>query len=744
MRRAGASLASFLRTHRGSASEPESADLAAFLRSRPGGRAELRSADVSGGGVEQGAALFGQLGCRACHEASGIPHLAERTDFAHVTQFLQKPAVQRPDLVAHDFGLDGSQASSLAAWLLSGQMVDASKSPAQPGLLVECFELPFKQPKLPQLDGLEPKVRKLVTVLDESPHSREDNFVLRFSGYLAAPANGDYTFELGADDAGWLFIDDKMVVDNGAIAPFRTKTGTVALTAGAHPIRIVFGQAGGGKQLTVKWSGPGFALRAFAPEELSAKVAALVPVAADPAPEASAVERGRALFAAKRCGACHGGDGLPPRPPEATPWAKLADSVCTATGAKQGIVSAARTAVQWPRDGKSELSFCMQRDGCVACHARDGQGGMTPEARSALAEVEDIGDEGRVPPELSQVGHRLKPAWLLRVLKEGHKARSYVKARMLRLPEAEAQHYAELFQQIDARPGDDVEPEFTKEAVAEGCRIVGTGGSNCVTCHPFGGRRALGPQGMDLTQQFERLRPGWFREWLLHATELRPGTRMPKFWFKDDAADRAQVDAVRTWVSMGASAPVPAGYAAVGSGLVLDPIESPRLHGAFLKGLSARCLAVGTPERVHFAVDLAHGHLAWLWRGAFLDAHGTWDGRAGQLLEPLGTDWVTLSKDCVFTAADGSAQPAQLAGWNVGPDQLPVFRWRVGAATVEDSVRAVLQKGGAVLVRTIAPQGGAVRLKLPTEGGVSALVDGKPLSEVVVQAGARVEVVYQW
>ena len=92
----------------------------------------------------------------------------------------------------------------------------------------------------------------------------------------------------------------------------------------------------------------------------------------------------------------------------------------------------------------------------------------------------------------------------------------------------------------------------------------------------------------------------------------------------------------------------------------------------------------------------------------------------------------------------GAAQPAQLAGWNVGADQLPVFRWRVGAATVEDSVRATLQKGGAVLVRTIAAQGGAVRLKLPTEGGVKALVDGKPQAEVVVQAGARVEVVYQW
>jgi mono/diheme cytochrome c family protein len=425
-------------------------------------------------------------------------------------------------------------------------------------------------------------------------------------------------------------------------------------------------------------------------------------------------------------------------------WAALGDGACPRSGAPAGVVAAARRALQRPREPAVELAFCMQRDGCLSCHRRDGQGGLRAEAKSALVEVEDLGDEGRLPPDLTRVGHRLRPVWLLGVLRGEHRVRPYLHVRMPHLSEAAAQRYADLFAAVDAEPGEDQEPPFSVAAVAEGRRLAGTGGFNCIACHPFGSHRAIGPQGMDLAVQFDRLRPAWFCDLLLHTTKLRPGTRMPGYWFADGEKDRAQVEALRTWLSLRRAAPVPAGFAENSAALVLDPADRPRLHGAFLEGLSARCMAVGTPEHTHYAYDLSRGRLAWLWRGAFVDADGTWSGRAGKLLQPLGDDWVVLDKDCTFAPAGGGGTQAVLAGWELAPDGLPVFHWRLDDALIDDAARPRLQAGGTVLVRELTAHGGAVRLGLPHDGRVHAFVGDEERSEVVVPAGGRAEVVYRW
>jgi hypothetical protein len=155
-------------------------------------------------------------------------------------------------------------------------------------------------------------------------------------------------------------------------------------------------------------------------------------------------------------------------------------------------------------------------------------------------------------------------------------------------------------------------------------------------------------------------------------------------------------------------------------------------------------MAVGTPEHTHYAYDLSRGRLAWLWRGAFLDADGTWSGRAGKLLQPLGDDWVVLDKDCTFAPVGGGGTQAVLAGWEVAPDGLPVFHWRLGLALIDDAARPRLQAGGSVLVREVTAHGGAVSLGLPHDGRVHAFVGDEERSEVVVPAGGRAEVVYRW
>jgi mono/diheme cytochrome c family protein len=741
-------LESFLTTHH--AADPgQAADLAQFLRARTG-ETPLARAAVSPAESERGARLFAESGCAACHEAGSavLAGLAQKTDLASLGAFLKSPAATRPDLPPHDFGLEPGEARALAAWLLRAQQVDAAAAPPTPGLAVECFELPIEGPGLPDLEGRTPTARGHAERIDVGPRTRDDQFALRFGGSLRIPTAGAWTFVLGSDDSSWLWLDGELRIRNEALAPHRRREVRLELEAGWHELQVVYTEASGQESLELLWEGPGVGRGPVPTEALAARIETLVPPGGGPAPDPERAARGERAFAAQRCGACHAGTGLPD-PADAPAWAQVqaAGRDCpTPSVPALGRPLPAAAAAPEDRPPADALRHALQRDGCLSCHSRDGAGGMPAAARDLLVEVEDLGDEGRVPPDLSRVGHRLRAAWIEGVLNGEKRARPYMRARMPRLEASAAARYAAWFAAVDAVPGDDTEPAFDEAAAAEGQRIAGNQGFACIACHQVAGQRSIGPQGMDLAVQHERAKPGWFREWLLRPAVHRPGTRMPSFWPAADAAAERQVDAVRVWLSLGNAMPLPAGLGGTGSEYLLEADgERPRLHGAFLKGLSARCIAVGTPERTHYAYDLEHARLAWLWRGAFLDARGTWDGRAGQLLTPLGTDWVSLPEASPFSLAAGAAVEPRLAGWKLDADGYPIWRIALGAVEVEDHPRPRWTSRGSEMVRTVRVRGGAVRIALPGPGGpVEALVGGEPRSEVVVEDGGSCEVVYRW
>ncbi|MCA8964074.1 MAG: hypothetical protein KDC48_04280, partial [Planctomycetes bacterium] len=480
--------------------------------------------------------------------------------------------------------------------------------------------------------------------------------------------------------------------------------------------------------------------------------AARLPVRAPPpaaaAPTADAVQRGRLAAAQKRCSSCHEIEDAElaamPAPPAAKPFAELGEQPCPAAHGSPAMVEGRRAVASKPMTAAEQLQVAMLADGCLSCHQRDGRGGLPPAVRQLLVEVEDIGDEGRVPPDLTGVGHRLRGSWIERLLAGDVRARPYLKVRMPKLPAERAQQYAAWFAALDGQDGDDVEPAFTAEAVELGRRMAGVGGRNCVTCHAFAGRRSLGPQGMDLVMQHQRLRPAWFRQWVLAPTRHRPGTRMPPAWLDEGPQARAEVDAIRVLTSLGDAAPLPPGVDQT-TGLVLVPSGRPILHGAFLKGLSARCIAVGSPLRTHYAFDVEHAALAWLWRGDFVDAKGTWSGRAGQLVEPLGKDHVVLADFATAPAGERRVQ-----GRREADDGYPVFRVGIGegaeAVAYEDHSVPRLREGGSEVVRTLRCVQGAVEFSFPErrEDGARVLVQGQPAKLVELSVGQQVEVVYQW
>ena len=87
--------------------------------------------------------------------------------------------------------------------------------------------------------------------------NREENYGVRYRGYVSVPTDGVYTFYTTSDDGSKLLIGSTEVVNNDGTHPEQERSGTIGLKAGVHALSILFFQGGGGQALTVSYSGPG-------------------------------------------------------------------------------------------------------------------------------------------------------------------------------------------------------------------------------------------------------------------------------------------------------------------------------------------------------------------------------------------------------------------------------------------------------------------------------------------------------
>lgn len=85
------------------------------------------------------------------------------------------------------------------------------------------------------------------------------DFRARWEGTLIAPADGDYEFVLGADDAASLSLDGHVVVDNGGRHEYREVTRAASLTAGSHALLLTFEDVGADARVRLMWKLPGAA-----------------------------------------------------------------------------------------------------------------------------------------------------------------------------------------------------------------------------------------------------------------------------------------------------------------------------------------------------------------------------------------------------------------------------------------------------------------------------------------------------
>jgi hypothetical protein len=94
-----------------------------------------------------------------------------------------------------------------------------------------------------------------------------ENFFVRWTGRIRIAQAGRYTFHLNSDDGAQLFLNDRMVVDNGDLHGMFEKSSEVELAAGYADLRLDFCNARYSAGVILSWSGPGLP-RQVVPEEV--------------------------------------------------------------------------------------------------------------------------------------------------------------------------------------------------------------------------------------------------------------------------------------------------------------------------------------------------------------------------------------------------------------------------------------------------------------------------------------------
>ena len=430
--------------------------------------------------------------------------------------------------------------------------------------------------------------------------------------------------------------------------------------------------------------------------------------------DAALVARGKQLFAEHRCQACHRA-AEKFTPPALAPLSKArAEEGCLSEkpgpwpnyALSQNQRAAVKTALTeeakaWTPAEQVQLS--LTRLNCLACHARDGLGGVASNRNEYFTgREESLGEQGRIPPPLTGVGAKLKGAWLREVIATGAGVRPTMNTRMPKFGGPNAESLAASLKQLDT-----LDPAKFQRVPASakprniGRDLAGTKGLNCIACHLFRGR-AVAIRGPELTTMTERLEENWFHQYLAQPQRFAPLTVMPNFWpdGKSSLPDLLggdpgqQRDALWQFLAQGPEAGEP-------PGLVLEPLvvevkdEAVIIRRAF-PGIGKRGIGVGYPGGINLSFDAAQMRLGSVWSGGFIEASAIWRGQGSGQARILGKDTFTFppgpalavlqSPATAWPANDPTPRPSPHAfkGYTLDAQQRPTLRYVVDGIAVED------------------------------------------------------------
>ena len=685
--------------------------------------------------ITPGRDLYHKVGCVACHGsrdnagnpdkvlATSVPlgDLKAKYTLVSLAVFLEHPHQVRPSGRMPRL-LDGKEAKAVANYLLQGIKVDLASGKGA----TKYFYYEGSWGKLPDFAQLTPTATGTAAGFELNVARRNDNYALKFEGFFMAERAADYTFSLTSDDGSRLDIDGKRVVNNDGTHPPQTVRGSTHLTRGVHKVSVLFFQAGGGAELGVQVEAPGSGNRDLG-DIVAITEAALQkkPVVEKTDPDAldiqpALVEKGRLLFASAGCASCHRlsdgkktvdstliapalarlkpqGGCLSLRPAAKLPHYFLSDAQRTA------LAAALKTPPAPAKKSSEIIARTMLTFNCYACHQRDKVGGAEELVNKSFQTTQpEMGDEARVPPPLDGVGAKLNPEYLRGLLDRGVHDRPYMHTRMPGFGNANVGHLVEAFGDVDRTPK--VPAVTFKESpgrVKTSARhLVGSQAFGCIKCHTFGGKKAEGTQGIDMTLMPKRLKHDWFRAYTEDPQRFRPGTRMPSVFMEGKSqlpnilggtADM-QLEAIWVYLKDGSAARPPVGLFA--HSIPLVPTTGAILYRNFIQGSGPRAIGIGYPEKVNLAFDANEMRLSLLWQGAFMDAGRHWSGRGEGFEGPLGDNVLALHGGPAFATLETikdawpTLKPKTLGyrflGYRLTSDDRPTFRYALNGLTFED------------------------------------------------------------
>ena len=379
-----------------------------------------------------------------------------------------------------------------------------------------------------------------------------------------------------------------------------------------------------------------------------------------------------------------------------------------------------------PSIEQERVSMTMFKLNCHACHERDRHGGVGPRRRQYFETVDhiDIGDEGRLPPSLSEVGNKLTEKWLRAVLDGTGDVRPYMQARMPVFGNENVAHLPADFMKVDPGVSPKEAQAFLKPRMSNGDSEAGRQFMNtgCIQCHRFRGEKLPGVEGIDLATLQQRLQPLWFYQFLENPGAVKPRTRMPTFFPKGKSTNREllggdmnrQIAAVWAYLKDDSNKRLPDRLEnEKEANFELVPTDEPILLRTFMKDVGTQAIAVGFPRKLHYVFDANTVRFAYAWKGKFLDAHSTWFNRFIPEVEPLGEKQVMFPKAVPFAVLKDSKQPwpkksitdlgFRMKGFRLDKTGTPTFLYGFQKVDVED--RMAPDKEGKALVRTIRLSG---------------------------------------
>ena len=436
------------------------------------------------------------------------------------------------------------------------------------------------------------------------------------------------------------------------------------------------------------------------------------------------LQEGKALFTRLDCVACHTVAGVNPLELSTL---RNSSGACLAEAPMPGIPWYALTGAQrealaaFIESGESAEHDTLAALNCLACHARDGVGGPLAEANAFFIGDESLGDSGRLPPPLTGIGRKLRPDWLESVLQgnpEG-RVRPYLKTQMPGYS-VHAKRLAAWLRKTDAVAHVPTMPDLDDKHLVAGKKLLGVnGGVNCVTCHNWAGNRSPGIPGPDLKMMGRRLRPEWFRQYLLDPSSYRPGTLMPALWpgsrstISDVLGGDAEKQISAIWHFIARGEGIPEGYASQSSGeFELVPKGRPIIQRTFLKQTGTKAILVGFPGQIHLSFDGGRGQPSLVWKGRFFDAYNTWFTRSAPFGIPLGEETYSFTKmDAGF----------RFRGYQLDENGNPEFLLEKDGQSIREHYQVVDGK----LIRSIAWKSGSVPPVAKLDGVKTKVVDSK-------------------